>query len=488
MPSRFSDLFDAYDFFGKAIPGFVFFIGIIGLFPSESSLVSPPEDFTVRNFAVLAISAFTVGVIFGEGIHSLATTIERGVSYLKNGVVWLDSTVREFLRELVALFNYAYSPESHTAESPSEEPEKEGPGAEEDEDNSSNSQSKNKEKRSGRILLLVRAWRFLHLSSTDLEDQIDLSPIGLLKGFSGWMKRRLKTIEIGLVPHRQLFTQIVRGQLHPGYGRDDPEPHFERFRASFEDRYGIALQGDTPESEFRAAYPIITARLDVAESYWASSFQARYSFCRSMWVVLGLMTVFYLAAFVHEYTEKLSSRVATTDSLRLLESSNIGEAAVALSITVLLLSLLQLPFRSKYSEYNGLWELIPSVRLYNVIWLVAYIPMAGLIFRFGIASEVWKLIIHGLRDATLTAVRLLNYLVEIYLTILPTDGQTTADTVVAFDLLNGLETALIAALAISSMLYFLGAKSYKENYIEYLAIEFSELAKEDEVKDMPPFY
>lgn len=116
---------------------------------------------------------------------------------------------------------------------------------------------------------------------------------------SRWLARRYWGINDGLKSHRRLFQNRLGRYFDPQEDRrrsDRDDLALEEFRRCCQIALGVDVRRfddsgtEDVESqtygEFRQLYPVVTSTVDASAPTRAEGFQARYSFCRGMWVVL----------------------------------------------------------------------------------------------------------------------------------------------------------------------------------------------------------
>lgn len=75
MQARIFQNFGSYDIFGKSIPGAVLLSGILLLLPFES--IPTGGNISVIDIAALLLILILIGLMIGEGIHTLALNMEK---------------------------------------------------------------------------------------------------------------------------------------------------------------------------------------------------------------------------------------------------------------------------------------------------------------------------------------------------------------------------------------------------------------------------
>lgn len=79
MPNRILNVFGSYDFYGKALPGIVFSVGVLTLFPNSDSLPLSPD---LASYAFFLLLITLVGTLIGEAVHSLGIYIESLIAWV----------------------------------------------------------------------------------------------------------------------------------------------------------------------------------------------------------------------------------------------------------------------------------------------------------------------------------------------------------------------------------------------------------------------
>lgn len=249
MQNGLVSLLSSYDIFGKSIPGTVFFLGIISLFPASLNGSSPAGESTGAAFtgieilselsprAILPIIALALflGLIFGEGVHTFAVNSERFVAWLGRIMYSSLSLIRRIFPEL---YQYLSSDIDYTKISERE---------------------------------------------SSFYDQ--------LQGVIDWFKRRYYGATDAFVGHRRLFAINCLSNYGDEPGRrkeDEPKHIYEKFQTRFDEIFDRELPKEG-EEELMEVYPLVTSVVTQSGSTQYRRFQAIYSFCRSMWVSLALI-------------------------------------------------------------------------------------------------------------------------------------------------------------------------------------------------------
>lgn len=113
-------------------------------------------------------------------------------------------------------------------------------------------------------------------------------------GIKLWISKRLHGILYTFTRHRSLFEEEIKEPLGISQfnsrerSRDNLDVAHKHLIDVSEDEFQI----ETPE-DAASVYPIVTTILSLNGITRPSSFQARYSFCRSMWVTLLILLFSY---------------------------------------------------------------------------------------------------------------------------------------------------------------------------------------------------
>lgn len=237
-----ANVLESYDFFGKSIPGIVALIGIATLLPGLPLEVFSGSNGTL-NLTVLTALALTLvfsGLVLGQAVHTIADNTEKMLYRIGN---WVGNKY------------YVHGPLI------------------------SEEWWKNHEK-----------WEGWYLTTRP------------------WLERRYWGIHDVFKSHRRLFENELGWNFDLSENKrelDGTNITYNRFRKCCESEFeidiarfdrinsrGIELNGCV---ELRQLYPMITATLSSKGSGRANGFQARYSFCREMWVTPLLLLIAYSA-------------------------------------------------------------------------------------------------------------------------------------------------------------------------------------------------
>jgi len=245
MPNGLLSIFGVYDFYGKSFPGTTMVLGFSVLLPKGTI---PLPDIT-ENFLVLIgllIIILLIGTLLGEVVHTLATVIE-------DLLAWIGLQARRLVVGglVVGGLDLSFSP-----------PEKPIVAETRTDDGNDNSS--------------------IEPRSPWIRDRI----VEMKKWFTNFYAH----IVYIFWSHRDAFHNEIIAQIEEPYGAVDLPitgvPFTKRHlleKAISE--YDIRRPYDTDR-----VYSVVTSTLSQNGHERAFRFQARYSFCRSMWI--GLLSIF----------------------------------------------------------------------------------------------------------------------------------------------------------------------------------------------------
>jgi hypothetical protein len=240
MPSRLLQIFGSYDLFGKSVPGAFLIIGLSLILPQQTYQTIELEP-TFLNIAALLFLLLLVGLMIGQGVHTIANNFEKIFR-------WTVQRLNGTLRVLEASGDWTF--ELSTLKSEPASPDEEYDGL---------------------WKKLCRNWR----NST-----ID------------WLHRRYWGTYDSLVDHRYLFAKSIEWNYSPESGRwevNQKAEMYDGFITEYQRLYGTDLRLEVP-ADIVKRYPLITSRLSSQTEGEFRQFQSIYSFCRSMWVVSFILT------------------------------------------------------------------------------------------------------------------------------------------------------------------------------------------------------
>lgn len=240
MPNRLIELFGSYDLFGKSVPGAVLTLGILATFPSSTFKISGDTSFL--GVIALVFLLLFIGLMIGQGVHTLADNIEKAF-------LWFARRVRNWLTLLRVRFG-----RDITISSLKKEVDEDAP-------------------------LKIRFWFNAYDKSVE------------------WVRRRYWGIYDSLVGHRYLLGKSIQWN----FDAENPDGRwkigskgriYEGFVSAFQEEFDLDIRTLTPP-EIRDQYPLITAKLSKEGIGQYRTFQSIYSFCRSMWVVFLCLTLVF---------------------------------------------------------------------------------------------------------------------------------------------------------------------------------------------------
>ena len=290
MAGQVGNILESYDFFGKSIPGIVALIGTATLLPGLPFGVFSTPDGTL-NFTVLTALALTLvfsGLVLGQAVHTIADNTEKVLYRIGN---WTAN--QYYIRGPVI--------------------------SEETWDN--------------------HGWLK-----------------GCYKYIEPWLVRRYWGIHDVFKSHRRLFENELGWYFDLSKNKrssGNSNIMYARFRECCKSEFGVDIakfEENTSKGielngyiEFRQLYPMVTATLSSKGSGRANAFQARYSFCRGMWVSLLLLFVaYFLVLFSPVRPEFLSYEPLV---LKELSTTN-------LKLLMLCMSLLSISFMDASGDYK----------------------------------------------------------------------------------------------------------------------------------------
>lgn len=254
--ARSTYFLNTYDIFGKSIPGGVLIGGIYYLVPFQITLGNSAN--TQFDLILQVLTAGLIGLLIGEAIHSLANIVER--------------VLRRIGRLIKKIANEAESNISSGVKYSNQ--------------------------------------KIFQLRQKKLDSQTDIyltSIITHIYYLVYLLFRLLKTIATpgniliyklypALQPHRVLFTVWIKNN----YGGDqattwdltDDELLRDQFADACEDIYNIEIVKKDPDNIVEL-YTMVTAIVNQSDTGLSQRFQDLYSFCRSMWVVLLIILLWF---------------------------------------------------------------------------------------------------------------------------------------------------------------------------------------------------
>jgi len=256
-----SNLFDPYNLYAKAFPGIVFFILAVSLLPKGSLAEVGTSGSLVAAFVLLII---VLGFVFGQVIHSVSGFIESGIY----------TTLRDYYRVFSRIRGLSVEIGGNTFTL--------SRGVEE------NTKPELSKFQLVRLVSFPALVIFISIISWSIYPIIAFL-FGLLTNIFGPLERIRSRFRPVLTPHRDLFIERISNE-------DDLVCSFKKeVNESFD-----FTSGDSTESLYIAAM----SRLEFAQTGRANTFQAIFSFSRSLWIILLFYSTWYILIGITVSTPK----------------------------------------------------------------------------------------------------------------------------------------------------------------------------------------
>ena len=245
MPSQFLSSFGMYDFYGKSLPGMALAVGLTVLLPFNSL----PEVTLADNFLIF-IALLTVlgliGILLGEIVHTISNFFE---------IMW--AWIGRQVRSLGIKFGLGppksgYQPEVRNDGNDSIEGD-------------SNVELPTK-------TLRYRAFHKIHQ----------------------WVYSQYQKLFYIIASHRRVFLKELTGDVEIPYQTVDLPLTNASFARQHLVKKSIEEFDMKSKEDAREVYSIVVSRLTFAGCERPFRYQARYSFCRSMWMVLSFLSGIYI--------------------------------------------------------------------------------------------------------------------------------------------------------------------------------------------------
>lgn len=238
MPGRISSVFGSYDFFGKSLPGISLVLGLTPLLPKDS-IPRPTIPENLFAFIVLFAAIVLIGTLLGEVVHTITIYFETLFAWVGRRFLNTIRLIKDFCGQ-----DAKESQAQFTRLRNHEDPPSEG---------------------------LVEGWKF---------------------NIRKWFRSRFYDIVAILLSHRKLFQLRIESYLefpNPGVGQTTTEVRLTHRNLLDKVRKDII----EVEKDVTDIYPIIVTALSNEDQSRAFKFQARYAFCRGMWIVLFILAFIY---------------------------------------------------------------------------------------------------------------------------------------------------------------------------------------------------
>ncbi|WP_380680592.1 hypothetical protein [Salinigranum sp. GCM10025319] len=447
MPSRFVGLLGSYDVFGKAVPGLVVFLGFVSLLPNDSPLLNLPGRLTIGNIAVIVLVSIIVGLVFGEGVHNIAINIERSFSKLSSWAEELNKALKNIKSDILLWWNNKeISIGSRTStRNPSDHKD------DSDETGVGDSTSGDNQE--------------LAVPPEDLEGDRKFKgiyPLDVLRRFRKWGTERLEKFSISLIDHRELFRQHFLNQLSPYRNPEDrSQLPFRYFLQTLSDQYDL----DPSDYEhIDEMYTLITSRIDADVPTRAQGFQVRYSFCRSMWVVLGFFTTIYSVLFIHRDFESI------VEAVQDIPEDAAGLAVSHQFVTMVVFGILSgMVIGSLYDlghQFRGRNQHRPS--FYYVVGATGISTVVGIVIA--VFTSIPSKVIYYLFFTIALILSMVIHFTEWFMEVVEywIGSEIIVENLVFFSLHQNLEVFIIALIGVATVAFYDASGDYKQYYIEYL--------------------
>lgn len=488
MPDRFTGYLDAYDLFGKAIPGVAWFFGLVSVAPTKLEVGLPDGAVRLRSLAVLVVVSALVGVIFGQGVDILARLFEQLLAWIRRQVRRLARLVLIILGKISVGVRSSLGLKLEDAIESYPQPFSifttgaalfgitaavlailiHGPplwifvidflisfiiptiicidgGRTERDDNG------------GGLSGVLEQFEVL-------EDFEHPDPSAVFANTYRWVLGRLNAINTAVISHRSLFAAYLDSRADAYVEPTDPDDiAYGRFEDAVEPFLDVNLE-DFGQQEnqisFTDLYPFITSYLRANGFNRAKGFQARYSFCRSMWLTTSIFATVLLGLHVKVFGLPELEGLSRTEPIPIV--SFVFVILWFLLLAVFIGRLFESATRSmnKYSPTVvwviglGYAVLVLSsdplrkwlvIQTHKVLWDV----FAGLITTIAAVSE--------------TGASLSSFLFQ----------YENFNQVVAVQIFEESLIGLAVLLLVSAVAFFDATRAYKRNYVEYLVAEAS---------------
>lgn len=435
MASRTIGFLDSYDILGKAIPGIVLLFGIILLLPA-SVVNNTSAEISIKNLAALFVASAAAGIVFGEGVHTLARIGERTIG-------WVHTRTVTWYRILYQIAEYLYK------------------GVESRVKSLSGGHNLPRWLRFPLIgALSIATYRASIISDSDLDNH---RPREVFLRFRKGIYRNISKFGDAFITHRKIFATFVRERSIFTRGEGPDDLRFKKFREAVTDYYD--LQAD----DFREAadlYPLLSSHLDASSLNRARRFQGRYSFTRGMWLSTGILCLLYLGVYCFTYEENATKMI---DGLFLasppLWLALLVRFVTGIFLVLMLGSALQWMGERYSSSPTGMF--LPWV-IGGVASLVFLHLGTGLLHQ--ISLFVWQLTETTIRTIIEGGANI-GSIIEFLTGIKPEDNLYL---VVLFG--EGI-LGLILLLGISTIAFIVATGSYKRHYVEYTLVDTWESLK-----------
>jgi len=497
MAGRTIGFLDSYDILGKAIPGIVLLFGILFTLPT-SVFANAQTPINIKSLAAIFVASAIAGVVFGEGVHTLAILAERTLAWLTKRATAIYRIFYQILAFVWKGLSPSHQESGSTEEtevdrgvarsdSPASSSEDEGEVTEQStedeegevtedeegevtedeegevtedeegevtEDEEGGENDKSVFAQIGRWFISLILYQFPFTDDTELEQ---LRPIGVSSRSRTGLIEAFRMFGDAFVPHRTLFTRFVSERATYTRGEGPGDIRFRHFRDAVTDYY------DLPADAFFKAgtlYPLLVSHLDASSVNRSRRFQGRYSFTRGMWLSTGLLSILYFSIYCSAYADEIQPGLRDTfNGMPILSLQLTVSAAIFLFLWLLASSGIQRAIEWITNKSTGVF--IPWI-LGGIVILISQNPISNFTHQFSLYTWDW---IHQALLVFLTVALEIGQVVQFLAGV---ESMTEIYATTAFE--NSL-LALSILLAISSFAFIISTGSYKRYYVEYLVID-----------------
>lgn len=255
MSNKILQTLGSYDLFGKSVPGALLLFGLWSALPNSILDVDGTGKGSLASVVALLLLLLLAGLMIGQGLHTFADNTEKLFR-------WILSRLFEAALILKIQFNINYEFSTYIS-------------------------NKEKDREKTPTAKFKQDWK---------------------NGAVVWFRRRFWGLFDSFAGHRFLFSKWFQWNYHP----DDREifdsrwemnkmdekmdPFSDRFDSEFENMFKDKSIRNAERENVEKVYPLVVSYLEDKGVQTHRKFQATYSFCRSMWVVLLILTFVYAIA------------------------------------------------------------------------------------------------------------------------------------------------------------------------------------------------
>ncbi len=452
MMQRFGvvNFIGSYDIFGKAIPGLVGLAGLISILPVDSGLVLIPQEITITSVAGFIVVAFALGLAFGESVHNLAVNIEAVVGWFSGRFRGIADLIRSGLSWLRVQIGFSQEQPGNT----DAEPEAEVTSDSSEADVEELAVPPEDEERGG--------FAVEGLYPSDITGRV-----------YEWILRRLNGISVALTSHRRLFEDRVIDQLDPYRDpADRSDLSYQAFIRAVRNEFNVDIDDFERIHEL---YPQITSRIESAGVNRAQGFQVRFSFCRSMWVVLGTYTVLYTALFVHREYAALREGIIDAPYV-------VGELTRSFPLLAIFPIAIGIAWGVGYATEWWLDTTRPSFGIVlGVMTMSGLLVLLVLSFVPSVPVGISILVMKPVSALATVVVDAIEGLILLFVQL--RGDEIAVSNIVFFTVTGNLETEFILLLGLATLAFFDASGDYKQYYVQYLIADFCTISNTDQLPD-----